>query len=216
VSALERVGVRSDKRRPHALGGNVPRACRRARTEREGFEPSRQGIPTYMLSRHAPSTARTPLLTGARILPGRWAFCRYRTVLMPCDPGHRGPHSRRVLVGNAAAPTQGECILLVSRAEGWQSGRMRRSRKSFRALGSDGGSNPPSSVVTAHARPLGGCGLSCIDRCTSSQSQPGSGRDLAGWQCAGTMPIWCSRGATYDRAGLHARVQMSIWYGPCR
>ena len=38
--------------------------------------------------------------------------------------------------------------LLGSRAEGWQSGRMRRSRKPFRAFGSDGGSNPPPS---AHA-----------------------------------------------------------------
>src|SRR5712691_5755887 len=37
-------------------------------------------------------------------------------------------------------------------AEGWQSGRMRRSRKPFRAFGSDEGSNPSPS---ASAQPLG-------------------------------------------------------------
>jgi hypothetical protein len=35
---------------------------------------------------------------------------------------------------------------LFSRSEGWQSGRMRRSRKPFRASGSDEGSNPSPSA----------------------------------------------------------------------
>src|SRR5712692_1289136 len=41
-------------------------------------------------------------------------------------------------------------------AEGWQSGRMRRSRKPFRALGSDEGSNPSPSALFAHGSRLGG------------------------------------------------------------
>ncbi len=208
--------VWASTRRRHTLRGEIPRACRHARTEREGFEPSRQGIPTYMLSRHAPSTARTPLPTGARILARLRAFCRYRVLTDSIGAARNESCGRRVLVWNATAAAQGECILLVSRAEGWQSGRMRRSRKSFRALGSDGGSNPPSSVATSNARPLGGCLLLCIDRCTLSHSQWGSRHGLARWRCADTMPIWFSSGATSDRAGIHARVQVSVWYGPCR
>ena len=36
--------------------------------------------------------------------------------------------------------------VLASPAEGWQSGRMRRSRKPFRAVTSDVGSNPTPSA----------------------------------------------------------------------
>ena len=44
------------------------------------------------------------------------------------------------------------CRLALSASEGWQSGRMRRSRKPFRAVSSDEGSNPSPSASRRRSR----------------------------------------------------------------
>ena len=89
----------------------MPGAGAAVRTEKEGFEPSRQGF--------SPPNA----LAGRRLQPlGHFSVNAHRIA----EPSERYPVPRN--------------------SEGWQSGRMRRSRKPFRAVRSDEGSNPSPSA----------------------------------------------------------------------